>query len=280
MKRFPIHRSSLLSLLKILLLSLVSGVMLAVPPGLMADERAFTYSYEATSVLPKGGVELEQWITSRAGKENGRFVRWDLREEIEFGVTDRYTTALYLNFRNTHSDGVSSRSDTDDFEFKGISSEHKYQVLNPHLKPLGLLLYGEVTTDGEEVELEEKLVLQKLVGERWNFVFNAILEQEWEFEAGATEKELIVELTAGVSYRLSPHWSVGLEARNHRILEDFDDQVANAFFLGPNIHWGTGKWWATLTVLPQVAGSPETDSNLELHEHERIEVRLIAGYNF
>ena len=75
-------------------------------PALHADERAFTYSYEAVSVLPKGGVELEQWITYRAGKEDGRFTRWDLREEIEFGVTDRYTTALYLNFSDIHSEDV------------------------------------------------------------------------------------------------------------------------------------------------------------------------------
>jgi len=32
--------------------------------------------------------------------------------------------------------------------------------------------------------------------------------------------------------------------------------------------------------LPQVAGRPDTRSGLNLDEHERIEVRLIAGINF
>src|SRR6185436_2031071 len=106
---------------------LASGA--ALPISALADERYFNYSYEATSVLPKGGVEFEQWITYSGQKEDGVFARWDFREELEFGITDRYTTALYLNFRNTHSDGADAFEDgaeVDDFEFKGISSEHKY----------------------------------------------------------------------------------------------------------------------------------------------------------
>src|SRR4026207_1688267 len=107
-----------------------------------ADERFFTYSYEASSVLPKGGVEFEQWITYSGGKEDGNFSRWDLREELEFGITDRYTTAVYLNFRDTHSDITADPADdVDEFEFKGVSSEHKFQFLNPHTKPIGLLGY-------------------------------------------------------------------------------------------------------------------------------------------
>src|SRR5687767_13612437 len=105
------------------------------PIAVHADERMFTYSYEAVSVLPKGGVEFEQWITYRGGKEDGVFSRWDIREELEFGITDRYTTALYLNFRDTHSDISEATGDeVDEFEFKGISSEHKFQLLNPHTK--------------------------------------------------------------------------------------------------------------------------------------------------
>jgi hypothetical protein len=86
--------------------SLCAAVLagIAAPASTYADERFFTYSYEATSVLPKGGIEFEQWITYRGQKEVGIYARWDFREEIEYGVTDRYTTALYLNFRNTRSD--------------------------------------------------------------------------------------------------------------------------------------------------------------------------------
>ncbi|MDA1276635.1 MAG: transporter [Verrucomicrobia bacterium] len=261
---------------------LCTPILLASFITVRADERVFTYSYEADSILPKGAMEFEQWITYKGGKEDGVFARWDIREEFEYGVTDRYTTALYLNLRNTHSDGVPGSSDLDRFQFKGISSENKYQLLSPYTDPIGLLLYGEITTDGKELELEEKLVLSKHFAEDWTAAFNLVLEEEWEFEADETEKELALELTAGLSYKLTQRWSVGLEALNVRKFHGFSfgDRESNAYFIGPNVHYGTEKWWATLTVLPQVAGSPDTGSGLNLDAHERVEVRLIASISF
>jgi len=247
--------------------------------GARADERLFTYTYEA-EVLPKGGVEFEQWLTHRRGKEDGVFSAWDFREELEFGLTEKLTSALYLNFRNTQTEDVPGLSNQDKFEFKGVSSEWKYQLLNPNTKPVGVLAYAEATYDGVEFELEEKLVLQKNFGEKWVLALNTTVEQKWEFEAGATERELGLELTGGLSYKLTPHWALGLEGRNARKFPDFDSEKSSAWFVGPALHYGSSKWWATLTVLPQVAGRPDTRSGLNLDEHERIEVRLIAGINF
>jgi hypothetical protein len=188
-----------------------------------------------------------------------------------------------LNFRDTHSDPGGGAEAEDDFEFQGVSTEHKYQLLNPRTKPLGVLLYGELTTDGNELELEQKLVLQKFFGEdeRWNAVFNAIVEEEWEYESSGTEEEMALEFTAGLSYKLNSNWAVGVEGRNHRVFEGFtNEEEASAWFVGPNVHYGTSKWWATLSVLPQVSGRPDDRDGLNFREHERIEVRLIAGINF
>lgn len=237
-----------------------------------ADERLFAYSYQADSVLPKGGWEFEQWVTLKQGKEDGQFHRWDFREEIEHGLTDRLTTALYLNFRDTHSDGVPGITDKDNTEFKGVSSEWKYMVLSPHLNPIGLLLYFEPTYDGEELELEEKIILQHNFGERLVSVVNIIFEEEWEFSEDETETEGVLAVTAGLSYRLNDNWAVGLELLNHREYPEFEEEEHSAWFLGPNIHYGSEKWWATLTVLPQI-----TDV---LDEHEEVEVRAIAGVFF
>ncbi len=249
---------------------------------LRADERLFTYVQEA-EVLPKGGREFEQWLTHRRDKADGVFAAWDFREELEYGLTDKLSLAGYLNFTSTHSEGVAGRADEDGFEFEGISAEAKYQLLNSNTKPLGVLFYGEATYNGDEFELEEKLVLQKNFAEKWVAAFNVTLEEEWAFTPADTEEELKLELTAGVAYKINSHWSLGVEGRNHRVFEpgfNFDNQVANAWFVGPNVHYARGSWWATLTVLPQVHGSPETRHGLELEEHEKIEVRLIAGVNF
>ena len=262
--------------------SLLAAAALSAALVVQADERLFTYVQEA-EVLPKGGLEFEQWLTHRRDKADGVFAAWDFREELEYGLTERASLAGYLNFRSTHSEGVTGRSDESSFDFEGISTELKYQLLNPNTKPVGLLLYGEATYNGDEFELEEKLVLQKNFGEKWVAAFNATLEQEWEFTPGDTEEELKLELTAGVAYKINSHWSVGVEGRNHRVFEpgfNFGNQAANAWFVGPNVHYAQGSWWATLTVLPQVHGSPDTRNGLELDEHEKIEVRLIAGVNF
>src|SRR5262249_18132240 len=67
-----------------------------------ADERRFTYTYEPET-LPQGAVEFEQWITLRSQRTKGGEVKqenynlWELREELEYGVTDNYSLSLYLN---------------------------------------------------------------------------------------------------------------------------------------------------------------------------------------
>jgi len=257
---------------------LIAATSLAAATG-YADERLFTYSYEA-DVLPKGGVEFEQWVTHKRDQADGLFSRWEFREELEFGLTDRLTTALYLNFRETTVKNDALGIDDSEFEFKGVSSEWKYQILNPNKDVIGLLGYGEVTYSGTELELEQKLVLQKNFGDHWVSVLNVTLEEEWEWEDNAEEREFIIEFTAGLSYRLTDHWAVGLEGRHHRVYEDWDEKLGNAWFVGPAVHYGSGKWWGTLTVLPQVAGSPDTAHGLELEEHTKVEARLIVGYNF
>jgi hypothetical protein len=244
-----------------------------------ADERAFSYTYEA-DILPKGGWEFEQWLTHRRGHSGESFSRWDFREEIEYGLAEKVSTALYLNFKQ-------QRTETDletenEFEFEGISSEWRYQLFNPQTSPVGVTLYFEPTYNGHEAELEEKVILSRNFGEKWIAAFNATLEQEWEWEHHETEEESVLEFTGGVSYKLTPHWWLGLEGRNHRIFEGLalDHEEASAWFLGPTVHYGSSRWWANLTVLPQVAGSPDTHGGRELIEHEKVEVRLLVGINF
>jgi len=262
--------------------ALATAAVLLTTAAMRCDERLFGYVQEA-EVLPKGGREFEQWLTHRRDRADGVFAAWDIREELEYGATDRMTVAGYLNFTSTHSEGVTGLADEDRFEFEGISTELKYLVLNPNTKALGVLLYGEATYNGDEFELEEKLVLQRNLGEKWVTAFNVTLEEEWAFTPAATDEELTLELTAGVAYKINSHWSVGIEGRNHREFTpglDFRNQEHSAWFVGPNVHYGRDNWWATLTVLPQVHGSPETRNGLQLDHHEKIEVRLLVGVNF
>lgn len=268
-----------------------SGCMMAglcCAQSALADERFFTYIQEA-DVLPKGGMEFEQWITYRRGHPGGDRAYdqslWDLREEFEYGITERLSGAVYLNFRHDEilANSPSNTSEEgSDFSFKGVSLELKYQLLSPITDPVGVALYFEPTYSGSERELEYKLIFSKNLGDHWVFASNLNFEQEWEREDGETERESKFEFTLGAAYRITPNWSVGLEGRYHAVYEGstLNEKLGSAWFLGPNIHYATSKWWATFTVLPQISGSPDTHGGKELEEHQRYEARLLLGINF
>jgi hypothetical protein len=88
----------------------------------------------------------------------------------------------------------------------------------------------------------------------------------------------------GASWQLNPHWRVGVETRLHTEFgnADFNNSEFLVLNLGPAIHYGADRFFATLSVLPQVAGWPDKNgtSGLHLDEHERVEVRLKLGFEF
>jgi hypothetical protein len=247
-----------------------------------ADERKFTYSYESKT-LPQGTWEFEQWATLKTRKESGHVQFWQFREEIEYGLLDRLTTALYLNWEYEAVRGISGVENEHEVEFETVSSEWKYKLLDAVADPVGLLLYAEVGVGSEEQELELKLIVDKQIG-ALRFAYNFIVEFEREEEEEPSgekewEKESVLMHTFGVSYQANPNFAVGAEAFFHQEFEGtFKEQEHLAFFIGPNIHVSLPGWWATLTALRQVDRG--SDSELVLDEHEKYEVRLIVGVNF
>ena len=238
----------------------ICGLLSGVPA--LADERFFTYIQDA-DVIPQGGWEFEQWVTFRKGYPEGdhqfdQFL-WDFREEMEYGFTDKLSGSMYLNFQQEQIVAQEAGlPDSSKFSFKGVSAELKYQLFNPNTQPVGIALYFEPTYNGTEQELEYKLIFSKNIGDKWVLAANATFEQEWEQQNGTTNKESVLEFTFGAAYRFTPNWSVGLEARYHSVYQGstLNDYLASAWFLGPNIHYGTSKWWATFTLLPQISGNP------------------------
>lgn len=247
-----------------------------------AEQRLFTYSYE-TSVLPEGELEFEQWITNQNGREEGDYSQWNLRSELEYGLTKSDTVALYLNWDATRIGGLPDVEDENKTEFKGFSVENIYQILNPNLDPVGLALYGEFGSDGIDYSFEGKLLLSKSIDEV-TLVANAVYEAEFEKEDGETVKEAELEFTFGASYSINPNFSVGLEARNKSAYPDGLDltgQEYQTWSVGPNFHYSTPKWWATLTILPQVWGNGDgAEGDRQLVHEESLETRLLIGFDF
>lgn len=253
--------------------------------GAHANERVFTYTYEP-EVLPQGAVEFEQWLTLRSGRAaeagKGSFNRWDIREELEYGVTDRYTAALYLNFRHDSYLDLGTGHDQSVFKFRGVALENRYQLLNPATAAVGLTLYVEPRLSHEEFSLEQKLILGQRMGD-WKWALNLSHETEWNLQHQATEGEFQVNF--GLSHPLGRRWALGVEARLLAINAEYEQWETVVFSLGPTLQYRHERWWAALTVLPQLwghncDGNPDGKRYLDLAERERVEIRLLVGFGF
>lgn len=213
-------------------------------------------------------------------------------------MTDRLQTALYLNTRHNYAENAVGSSkafaDRDSFEFDGVATELKYQVTSPYTSPLGFALYLEPgysrisSRSGEfrhELILEFKAILQKnFFDNRLVTVFNYTIEPEWEREKGEWETGLEMQWALGAAWQFAPHWFVGLEARLDTEFEHADLGEAEflTLFLGPTLHYSADEWFATLTVLPQIAGWPDQNGTggRHLDDREQVEVRLKFGFEF
>ncbi|HWW00587.1 MAG TPA: hypothetical protein VNZ64_12890 [Candidatus Acidoferrum sp.] len=249
-----------------------------------ATERSFTYTYEPET-MPQGGFEYEQWVTLRAGRGAAvgqeDFNRWEFRHELEYGLTDNYTVSLYVNESLENFRDPTTSSHYSHFQFDGVSLENKYLVLNPTEHSVGLALYLEPRFAGGEAELEQKIILGQRHGD-WKWAFNLTHATEWARDLHSTEGE--VEASVGISRSLSPRWSVGLEARDHNELPDYARWENTALYVGPVATYRREKWWAALTVMPQVfganfQGNPGKSNYQDLEGHERWNVRLLFGFD-
>jgi hypothetical protein len=265
-------------------LSLLAGSALGLAPAL-ATERYFTYTYEPETI-PQRGLEYEQWVTLRAGRNEAvgqeHFSRWEFRHELEYGVTDNYTLSLYVNESLEYFRDPLAAAWHSDFHFDGVSLENKYLVLNPAEHAVGLALYLEPRFAGGEAELEQKIILGQRHGD-WKWALNLTHATEWTDDLHATEGE--VELSLGLTRQLGPHWSVGIEARDHNELPEYSKWENTALYVGPVVAYHRESWWAALTVMPQVfganfGGDPDQNGRLDLEGHERWNVRLIVGIGF
>jgi hypothetical protein len=247
-----------------------------------ASQRRFTYTYES-AVLNKGAVELEPWTTLRTGKEE-YYTSFDQRVELEVGLSNRLQTSFYLNLHSTTEQADSSLQT--DSGFDGISNEWKLKLRDPVADPFGLGLYFEWGASSSEVELEAKVIVDKRSG-NWLCAFNATVEPEWEFimKGGANNveanNEFKYEFDLAGTYFVKPSTSVGIEVRNHNLHISSEDYDHSVLFAGPVVSYSSEAWWATLTVMPQVAklkGSEiDAGHSLVTSELEKLEVRMIFG---
>jgi hypothetical protein len=244
-----------------------------------ASDRHFTFTHE-TDVLSKGDFELEPWTTFRVGRPDG-FFRVDERIEFEVGLGHRLQTSLYLNATAKRA-GDGQGGFTTESAFEGVSWELKGKLSDPVADAIGSGLYLEISAGPEEVEFEGKVLLDKSVG---NFIgaLNLVAEAELAFHDEGLHPEAKFEVDLGLAGRLSEHVTLGVEVRQHNLIEAEDGETKmelahSALFAGPTVAWRSDKWWGALTVMPQVARlGGEGTGILDLEEYENVSTRLVFG---
>lgn len=232
------------------------GAVLALAGSATASSRRFAYNYETTT-MAKGAIELETGVTWKTDKESEPgFERFDMRHELEYGYSDRLQLALYFaDWRYEKKDGSSSKT-----TFHDVAAEAIYNLTDPNTTPFGSALYGEIKGSDDFIELEAKLLLQKNFGQ-WMLVYNVGGEIVWEDDYQNDEAELME--SAGVSYQITPSWSVGAELLHEIAVPDVDTLGASGVYVGPNVAWRNNRCALTLTGLWQVTSqSDEPDFQL------------------
>jgi len=220
-------------------------------------------------------------------------------------------------------DGYLPGAESYGFKLSGIELKGKYNFLSAAMDPVGLSAEFELVQawldphsgkDKDTTSFDVSFQLQKFfLDDQLVAVANAGLEgtyakrdpldaatqasadsamQALTGDPGATfewptepEMELEVTFGAGLSYRFAPNWYIGAETQYQTEFETEVGQERYSWFAGPTLHYGSEKWWATLTWFEQLKGGKEqyinqADGNLHLIEKTEHEVRLKLGYNF
>jgi hypothetical protein len=195
--------------------------------------------------------------------------RLDFRHEFEFGLADNFDLAVYLpSWRYEDSEEHTGT------RFGSVDLETIFYVSNPVTDPVGIGLYNEIKVGEDELEFEQKLLVQKDVG-KWIFLYNLVVETEIEgVFKGDEEDEVegVLGHTFGVSYAITPGWFLGAEAVVESVFEDWSEYEHTTVYAGPAISYqGNDRVWATVTPAYQL-----TDTE----DEPDLQMRLILGLMF
>ncbi len=290
-------------------LSFAVFLLSSVAATAQAGESSFGWIYTA-DIQPKGKFELEQkaWLQHRQAQ--GQYDNVLLQTELEYGVTDNYQAALYLNNRivnakNNNFDGTTGGPGTDipagndpyasrhRSHLESVSVENIYRVMNPLTDPIGLALYVEPEIGPDVLELETRVIVQKnYLDDRLIVAGNLMAKSEREEGAdNEIERASALDTSVGFSYRFVDNWSAGLEYRNHQefLGYHFSDREHSAHFIGPNVHYAAKNWWVTAAwrhQLPMVQTFSDDQKDVVQgnriygDEHARDEFMLKVGVPF
>jgi hypothetical protein len=276
-----------------------------------ADEPLFGFT-NTTDLLPRGKFEMEQWSTTRLAKATGDFRLQENRTEFSYGLSDRLQLSLYADYsaNSAFHNGPSGETTTGEpfsYDTAGPDEHYRksayistdveviYRLVSPYTHFLGVGLYSEARAGRDFFETENRLLLQKNFRDdrlvlAMNFTYAPELRTERPGSLVLNETDM--NLDYGISYRFRRNWSAGLELLNEREFASWTfwrNEANDAYWLGPNIHYGGRHFFATATFVEQmpwatvhsatvpgvIVGGRDYDNDFEKYR-----VRIKVGWTF
>jgi len=253
--RRPMARSGRLRhagrLLRFATTALAATVALAWSGAARANPRPLPFTYQSES-LAAGTGEVEQFIDfiplrpMSGTTTNPIYLFTELQTEIEYGLTDRLEIALYLMFVPTPDPNAVPLA-PQLMMGNGSSQRVRYRFADPQAWPVDVAVYGEVTENQREIELEGKIILQRRI-QKLRLITNLWAEREMYF---AGTREWVLNPTLGATYEFNPKFHLGLEGWMRAEYAD-GETGPRPFNRGPNIYVGPAfmfnfgpVWWST-----------------------------------
>ncbi len=289
----------------------LSALLMTCQAPVFADEQLFGH-IKGAEPMPRGAMEVVGYATHRWDKGAGSYAATDYKLEVERGLTNRLTGALYLKGMGIDTsglriDGYMPADKKYAFKLSGVEASLKYAFLTPARDDIGIAAYLSFSKDWidahsgqdkDKYNLELKLLAQKYfldgqvvwaanTGIGSTYAKRGAVTLPYPDFEWTTDPEMEIEymVGTGLSYRFAPNWYIGAEVFYETEFETEVGQERWSVQAGPSLHYGARDWWFTLSWLPQISGGGEkfaaqNDQNLHLIEKTKQEVRLKVGFNF
>ncbi len=249
-----------------------------------ANPRPLPFTYQSET-LPKGAVEVEQFVDlvpvrmQTASSTSQIVIASQYQTEFEVGLTDRLELSLYVTLVPQPNNDFAGTGVPQLPEGNGVKQRLRYRLADPEAWPVDVALYGELSENEREIEIEGKIILQRRVG-RVRFITN--LWSEYEFYLDG-HHEWVLNPTLGVTAELSPRYHLGVESWM-RAEDKLDGAGADGWVLHPQVYVGPafmmnfGKiWWSNGVY---VRANDNDDQVVPYNAYGRFWVRTIVGLSF
>ena len=199
--------------------------------------------------MGEGTLELEHYLdiglnewddpSTTAIEDGFGEVSWQHQVEFEYAITDNLDFGFY---------NVFTQKPYGAFAYKGAKVRSRYRFGDEGSMLIDPAIYLEAAYYGDEVKLEEMLILGKRFGSL-EMALNIKGEQEYKLDSEEWEFELIP--TFGVGYHITRSVALGLEYYGKAKFEDGEMEYFVSY-LGPAISVAGKSFFWTLAGQPQL----------------------------